>query len=285
MMQKFITLKNGAQMPRLGMGAWQLGDDKASRSSELEALQAGIDAGMTLIDTAEMYGSGRSEELVGEAIRGYDREKLFIVSKVYPHNAGKGMIESSAENSLKRLGTDYLDMYLLHWRGSIPLSHTVQCMESLVKQGIIRSWGVSNFDTDDMEELMRVPGGENCAVDQVLYHLGSRGIEYDLMPWLKRNNIPVMAYCPIAQAGALRASLLKSPVLNQIAERYGISIVRLLLMFVLKQENVIAIPRSSKKEHVTENSRALDFELSDEDMALINGEFPPPSRKMYLDIV
>ncbi|MCH5194308.1 MAG: aldo/keto reductase [Oscillospiraceae bacterium] len=284
-MQKFITLKNGAQMPRLGMGAWQLGDDKASRSSELEALQAGIDAGMTLIDTAEMYGSGRSEELVGEAIRGYDREKLFIVSKVYPHNAGKGMIESSAENSLKRLGTDYLDMYLLHWRGSIPLSHTVQCMESLVKQGIIRSWGVSNFDTDDMEELMRVPGGENCAVDQVLYHLGSRGIEYDLMPWLKRNNIPVMAYCPIAQAGALRASLLKSPVLNQIAERYGISIVRLLLMFVLKQENVIAIPRSSKKEHVTENSRALDFELSDEDMALINGEFPPPSRKMYLDIV
>ena len=284
-MQKYIKLKNGSQIPRLGMGVWQLGDDRAKRNEEIEALQAGIDAGLTLIDTAEMYGSGRSEELIGEAVKGYDREKLFLVSKVYPHNAEKGRIENSVRDSLKRLGTDYLDMYLLHWRGSIPLSHTVQCMEELARQGLIRNWGVSNFDTDDMMELMNVPDGKNCAVNQVLYHLGSRGIEYDLLPWQKEHDIPVMAYCPIAQAGALRASLLKSPVLNQIAEKYNISIVQLLLMFVLKRDNVIAIPRSSKKAHVLENSRALDFELSDEDLALMDGEFPPPDRKMYLDIV
>ena len=284
-MQKYIKLKDGSQIPRLGMGVWQLGDDRSKRNEEIEALQAGIDAGMTLIDTAEMYGSGWSEELVGEAIKGYDREKLFLVSKVYPHNAEKGKIENSVKNSLKRLGTDYLDMYLLHWRGSVPLSHTVQCMEELARQGLIRNWGVSNFDTDDMMELMRVQDGKNCAVNQVLYHLGSRGIEYDLLPWQEKNNIPVMAYCPIAQAGALRASLLRSPVLNKIAGKYDISIVQLLLMFVLKRDNVIAIPRSSKKEHVLENSRALDLELSDEDLTLINGEFPPPAEKMYLDIV
>lgn len=284
-MQKYLKLKDGSHMPRLGMGAWCLGDDKARRSEEIEALQAGIEAGMTLIDTAEMYGSGRSEELVGEVIKDYDREKLFLVSKVYPHNAGKGNIEISVKNSLKRLGTDYLDMYLLHWRGSIPLSHTVQCMEELVRQGLIRNWGVSNFDTDDMKELMRVQDGKNCAVNQVLYHLGSRGIEYDLLPWHEENDIPVMAYCPIAQAGALRASLIKSPVLNEIAGRYNISIVQLLLMFVLKRDNIIAIPRSGKKEHVMENSRGLDLELSDEDMSLIDSAFPPPTKKTYLDIV
>ena len=285
MQNKFITLKDGSQMPRLGMGAWCLGDDPAVRSQEMEALQAGIDAGMTLIDTAEMYGSGRSESLVGEVIKGYDRKKLFLVSKVYPYNAGKGSIENSVENSLKRLGTDYLDLYLLHWRGSIPLSHTVQCMEELVRQGLIKNWGVSNFDTDDMEELMTVPDGEKCAVNQVLYHLGSRGIEFDLMPWMEKNNIPVMAYCPIAQAGALRSSLIKNIVLNKIAEKYGISVVQLLLMFVLNRDNVIAIPRSSKKEHVLENSKALDLELSREDLALMDREFPPPSKKTYLDIV
>lgn len=284
-MQKYIKLRYGSQMPRLGMGAWCLGDDKAKRSEEIEALQAGIDAGMTLIDTAEMYGSGRSEELIGEVIRDFDREKLFLVSKVYPYNAGKGSIENSVSNSLKRLGTDYLDLYLLHWRGSIPLSHTVQCMEELVKQGVIKNWGVSNFDTDDMEELMSVPDGRNCAVDQVLYHLGSRGIEYDLLPWMKENDIPVMAYCPIAQAGALRSSLVTSPVLNKIAEKYNVSVVQLLLMFVLRHDNIAAIPRSSKKEHVLENSRGLDFELTDEDLALIDSAFPPPSQKTYLDIV
>lgn len=282
---KFITLKDGSKMPRLGMGAWCLGDDPASYGSELEALQAGIDAGMTLIDTAEMYGSGRSESLVGEAIKGYEREKLFLVSKVYPYNAGKGSIENSIENSLKRLGTDYLDLYLLHWRGSIPLSHTVQCMEELVRQGLIKNWGVSNFDTDDMEELMTVPDGSKCAVNQVLYHLGSRGIEYDLLPWMEKNNIPVMAYCPIAQAGALRSSLVRNPVLNKIAEKYGISVVQLLLLFVLSRENVIAIPRSSKKAHVIENSRTLDLKLSREDLALMDREFPPPTKKTYLDIV
>ncbi|MCH5347706.1 MAG: aldo/keto reductase [Oscillospiraceae bacterium] len=284
-MQKYIQLKNGSQMPRLGMGAWCLGDNTAKRSEEIEALQAGIDSGLTLIDTAEMYGSGRSEDLIGEAIKDYDRKDLFLVSKVYPYNAEKGKIENSVKSSLKRLGTDYLDMYLLHWRGSIPLSHTVRCMEELVKQGIIRNWGVSNFDTDDMKELMEVPDGQNCAVNQVLYHLGSRGIEYDLLPWHREKDIPIMAYCPIAQAGALRTSLVKAPILNQIADKYNISIVQLLLLFVMRNDNMTAIPRSSKKEHVLENSRVLDLELTDEDMRLINSEFPPPAKKMYLDIV
>ena len=284
-MQKYIKLKNSIQIPRLGMGTWYLGDDIARRNEEIEALQAGIDAGLTLIDTAEMYGSGKSESLIGEAIKGYDREKLFLVSKVYPHNAETGKIEKSVHASLKRLGTDYLDMYLLHWRGGIPLSHTVRCMEELVKQGVIKNWGVSNFDVDDMQELMSVKDGKNCALNQVLYHIASRGIEYDLLPWQKENNIPVMAYCPLAHGGSLRSSLLQNPVLIEIAGKYNISIMQLLLLFVMRHDNVIAIPKSSKKEHIIENSKVLELEINDEDIALIDSEFPPPSMKTYLDIV
>lgn len=284
-MQKYIQIRNGSKIPRLGMGTWCLGDNRERRHVEIEALQAGIDAGLTLIDTAEMYGDGRAEELIGEAIKGYDREKLFLVSKVYPHNAGKGKIENSIKNSLKRLGTDYLDMYLLHWRGSIPLSHTVECMEKLVKQGFIRTWGVSNLDTDDMDELMSVPNGRNCAANQVLYHLGSRGIEYDLFPWQKEHDIPIMAYCPLAQAGTLKRSLLSNPLLNSIAEKYGISVMQLLLLFAMRHENIIAIPRSSKKEHVIDNIRVLDLELRNEDLALMDQEFPPPTKKVSLDVV
>lgn len=195
-MDRFVRLKDGALMPKLGQGTWFLGEDKSKEQDEIKSIKIGIENNMTLIDTAEMYGEGLAEELVGKAIKGYDREKLFLVSKVYPHNAGRRNIFRSCENTLKRMGVEYLDLYLLHWRGAVPLSETVECMEELVKKGKIKRWGVSNFDIDDMKELMTVKDGDKCVVNQVLYHLGSRGIEYSLYPWMKEHNIPVMAYLP-----------------------------------------------------------------------------------------
>lgn len=284
-MKKNLKLKNGTSIPRLGMGTWFLGEDLNKRQQEIEALQAGMDMGITLIDTAEMYGNGLSEQLVGQAIKDYDRDQLFLVSKVLPGNAGKKKIRKSLNHTLKFLRTDYLDLYLLHWRGPIPLEETVQCMEELVKEGKIRNWGVSNFDVDDMEELMRVPEGSNCAVNQVLYHLGSRGIEYDLLPWLNSRHIPVMAYCPLAQAGSLRKDLTGNAILKQIAAKHHISVMQLLLAFVLQNDNVIAIPRSGKKEHVKENFKAQEILLDQEDLMNIEKEFPGPDRKTFLDIV
>jgi len=280
-----VTLKDGTKMPRLGMGTWFLGEQLSTRQRELEALKGGLDAGIQLIDTAEMYGNGASERLVGQAIRDYDRKDLFLVSKVLPHNAGRKQIRISIDHSLSLLQTDYLDLYLLHWRGRIPLAETVECMEELVAQGKIRRWGVSNFDVEDMEELMRVPGGDRCAVNQVLYHLGSRGIEYDLLPWQETHGIPVMAYCPLAQAGSLRNSLTSHPVLRQTAEKYQISIMQLLLLFVLRNEHVIAIPRSGRKEHVLENWKVREVRMEEDDWSLIDKAFPGPRRKMPLDIV
>lgn len=280
-----LTLKSGIPMPRLGMGTWFLGESPHTEQTEIAALRAGLDNGMQLIDTAEMYGEGRSERLIGKAIRGYDRKDLFLVSKVYPHNAGRKHIFHSLEQSLANLGTDYLDLYLLHWRGSVPLKETVECMEQLVQEGKIRSWGVSNFDTDDMEELFSVPGGSHCAVNQVLYHLGSRGIEYDLLPWLTRHQIPVMAYCPLAQGGELRRGLLEAPAVQKIAKAHSVSEMQVLLAFVLRQQNMIAIPRSSHAEHVLENMQAADLELTDEEYARLDRAFPAPNRKTYLDIV
>lgn len=280
-----LTLKNGVSMPRLGMGTWFLGENPRAEQTEIDALRAGLDNGMQLIDTAEMYGEGRSERLIGKAIRGYDRKDLFLVSKVYPHNAGRKHMFHSLEQSLANLGTDYLDLYLLHWRGSVPLKETVECMEQLVQEGKIRSWGVSNFDTDDMEELFSVPNGCHCAVNQVLYHLGSRGIEYDLLPWLTQHQIPVMAYCPLAQGGELRRGLLKAPVVQKVAKAHSVSEMQVLLAFVLRQKNVIAIPRSGHAEHVLENMQAADLELTCEEYARLDQAFPAPNRKTYLDIV
>lgn len=281
----YIRLNSGQLMPRLGMGTWYLGEFMKNREKEIEALRTGLDMGMTLIDTAEMYGNGRSEQLIGQAIKGYDREKIFLVSKVYPHHAGREKIQRSIRHSLRFLHTDYLDLYLLHWRGAIPLRETVECMEELVAEGKIKNWGVSNFDVRDMKELMRVPNGDHCAVNQVLYHLGSRGIEYDLLPWQKEHHIPVMAYCPLAQAGNLREALINSPVLKQIAGKCHITVMQLLLVFVLRQENVIAIPRSGDKRHVLENWQARDIKLDREDLELLNRTFPAPGRKVPLDIV
>lgn len=284
-MRKYIELKSGSKIPRLGMGTWCLGEEKKKEKEEIESLRAGIDAGIKLIDTAEMYGSGLSEQLVGKAIQDYNRDELFLVSKVYPHNAGMKKIRKSLEKSLRHLQTEYLDLYLLHWRGSIPLNETVECMEMLVRDGIIKNWGVSNFDKDDMEELFNIPGGKHCAVNQVLYHLGSRGIEYDLLPWLREHNVATMAYCPIAQGGDLRKELLNNEVLRKIARKYSITVVQLLLAFVLQDENIIAIPKSGNKKHVLENYSVEDLQIAQEDMRRLDLEFPTPKMKVPLDIV
>jgi len=284
-MTPYVQLKDGSSIPRLGMGTWYLGENPGTRQRKIDAIQAGLDAGIQLIDTAEMYGNGASEQLVGQAMEKYKRGDIFLVSKVLPYNAGAKNIQKSVDRSLAYLRTDYLDLYLLHWRGSIPLRETVACMEELVAQGKIRRWGVSNFDLDDMKELMRVSDGEKCAVNQVLYHLGSRGVEYDLLPWQEEQGIPMMAYCPLAQAGTLRRELLKNPVLRQTAEKYHITIMQLLLLFVLRRESVITIPRSGKKEHVLQNWDAREVQIAEDDWKVIDRAFPASTRKMPLDIV
>lgn len=284
-MKRTVKLPDGIIVPAIGQGTWFLGEGRTAPKEEEAALRAGIGAGLSLIDTAEMYGSGRSENLIGRAIQGEKRENLFLVSKVYPHNAGRAHIFKSCEDSLKRLGTDYLDLYLLHWRGSVPLSETVSCMEELIKRGKIRRWGVSNFDTDDMEELWQTPGGSRCAVNQVLYHVASRGIEHDLLPWMRQRQIPVMAYCPLAQAGNLRRGLLKDPVLSDIAAAHHATVAQVLLAFVIRQDSVIAIPRSGSAAHTLENAAAADLVLSGEELSRIDRTFPSPKRKVPLDIV
>lgn len=283
-MKRIVRLKNGAEVPAFGLGTWYLGDDAGRRAREIEALRAGIEKGMTLVDTAEMYGGGRSERLVGEAIKGIERGRLFIVSKVLPNNAGRRGILRSCEESLQRLGTDYLDLYLLHWRGSVPLAETVECMEKLERDGLIRGWGVSNFDTDDMEELLRVKGGDGCLVNQVLYHAASRGIEYSLLPQMRERGVALMAYCPLAQGGSLRRGLFRSRALNDIAARRGATVAQILLAWTIRGGNVIAIPRSSSPEHTAENAGADAIELTAEELAAIDREFAPPRRKEPLDI-
>lgn len=268
----------------IGQGTWYLGEDRAAAAREEAALRAGIEAGMTLIDTAEMYGDGLAEELVGRAIRGCAREKLYIVSKVYPFNAGRRNIFRSCEASLRRLGCDYLDLYLLHWRGSVPLAETVACMEELKARGRIRAWGVSNLDTRDMRELFAVPGGGGCATDQVLYHLGSRGIEYDLLPLLQARGVPVMAYCPLAQAGRLRRGLLAAPAVRAAAGAHGATPEQVLLAFLLAQPGVVPIPRTGRAEHTRQNAAAAVLRLTAAELAALDAAFPAPGRKVPLDM-
>ena len=284
-MDREVCLSDGTKLPCIGQGTWFLGEHKDRLEREQKALCAGISAGMTLIDTAEMYGSGKAELLIGKVIKTMDRSRLFLVSKVYPHNAGKKNIFKSCMASLERMGTDYLDLYLLHWRGGIPLSETVACMEQLKKEGKIRRWGVSNFDTEDMEELWNVPKGSNCAVNQVLYHIASRGIEYDLLPWMRSHQLPLMAYCPLAQAGNLRRGLYENQVLKQIAKNHSATVSQVLLAFVVRDGNTIAIPRTGRQEHAMENAKAAQVILTKEELAMIDREFPAPSRKVSLDIV
>jgi diketogulonate reductase-like aldo/keto reductase len=281
---KTVRLKDGTPIPALGFGTWYLGESSQRNEREIEALQYGIEHGMTLIDTAEMYGEGAAEELVGKAIRPYEREKLFLVSKVYPWNAGKDHIFTSCENSLKRLGTDYLDLYLLHWNGNVPYEETINCMEKLIRQGKIRRWGVSNLDTEDMEALIKA-GGENCQTDQVLYHLGSRGVEYDLLPWLRKHGMPLMAYSPLGHSAAIRRRIIDSPAVRQAAEAHRVSVYQVMLAFVLRQDNVFAVVKASSEEHVKDNLASTELQLTTEEYAAIDAAFPAPKRKTTLDML
>ncbi|MCH4208784.1 aldo/keto reductase [Bifidobacterium sp.] len=279
-----VELPDGSMMPRLGMGTWYLGEGRRPQDAEIQALRAGLDAGVQLIDTAEMYGEGEAERLVGKAISGYSRKELYLVSKVYPYNAGRTHLRESLEASLDRLGTDYLDMYLLHWRGSVPLAETVACMQEAVNEGLIRRWGVSNFNLTDMQELLSLDGGSNCCVDQVLYHLGSRGIEVDLMPWLAERHIPVMAYCSLAQAGSLRRGLVSDRTVRQVAREHGFTPMQVLLAFVLHQPNIIAIPRSGSSEHTLENADVLGNPLADQEFDALSHALPAPNQPVPLDM-
>lgn len=283
-MSMFVTAQGDPAGP-IGQGTWHLGENVSAFPAECNALRAGIEAGMNLIDTAEMYGDGAAEVLVGQAIQGVCREELYLVSKVYPFHAGRKDIFTSCENSLRRMKTDYLDLYLLHWRGSVPLAETVSCMEELKAQGKIRAWGVSNFDTADMRELLALPQGDHCAANQVLYHLGSRGIEYDLVPLLQQHHIPVMAYCPLAQGGNLHGGLLKNPAVLQIAHHHGITPAQVLLAFLLSRPGVVPIPCSGKALHTQMNAKAADVQLSRSELQLLDRAYPAPHYKMPLDIV
>lgn len=284
-MSKTITFPNGREVLKLGQGTWRMGEDDNKRHDEIEALRTGIDNGLTLIDTAEMYAEGKAEEVVGDAIKHVDRDDLFLVSKVYPTNAGEERMFDSCEKTLQRMGVDELDLYLLHWPGNVPLQETVDCFEELKRQGKIRDWGVSNFDLENMQELLSLRNGENCQTNQVLYHLASRGIEVVLHDYMKENNIPIMAYCPIiGQEPDLKDKVYNSPIINNIAENKGISIVQLLLAFVMHQEQMTAIPKAGSSEHVLQNRKALDIELTDEEINLLNEAFPAPEKRVPLRI-
>jgi diketogulonate reductase-like aldo/keto reductase len=276
---KTVTLPSGVVVPALGQGTWFMGEQRARRAEEIRALQHGIELGATLIDTAEMYGDGATEELVGEALQGR-RERVFLVSKVYPWNATRKGTKQACERSLKRLGTDRIDLYLLHWRGNVPFRDTIAAMEELVAEGKIRYWGVSNLDIDDMEELYELLDGERCQVDQVLYNLTRRGPEYDLLPWCRERNMPIMAYSPIEQG-----NIPVGGVLMDLAERYQVSPYQIALAWVLQQPGVIAIPKASRIEHVEQNRAALDLTLSADDLTAIEREFPAPKRKRPLEML
>lgn len=271
-------------VPAIGQGTWYMGQSSAHRSQEAAALRAGVELGLTVIDTAEMYADGGAEEVVGEAIRGL-RDRVTLVSKVYPWHAGGHKMREACEASLRRLKSDYLDLYLLHWPGEFPLAETVEAMEALVAQGKIRRWGVSNFDTDDMQALWQVPGGRGCATNQVLYHLASRGIEYDLLPWCQQQQLPVMAYSPLAQAGRLRDGLISHPALNGLAREKGVTVAQLLLAWIISHKGMMAIPKAGSIAHVKENAAALEVVLDENDIAVMEKAFPAPGRKTPLDMV
>ncbi len=273
------ALPSGEPMPTYGLGTWMMGESEKKRADEVSAVKLSLDLGVTLIDTAEMYGDGEAESIVGDAIAGR-RDGLFIVSKVLPENASRKGTIAACERSLKRLRTDRIDLYLLHWRGSTPLSHTLEAFAELQRGGKIRHWGVSNFDTDDMEELMALPGGNRCATNQVLYNLKRRRIEYDLVPFCRARKIPIMAYSPIEQGRLLGVS-----VLQTVAERHGATPAQVALAWLLAQQGTIVIPKATNPLHVRDNIAALDLQLTADDLAAIERAFHAPQKKYALDML
>jgi diketogulonate reductase-like aldo/keto reductase len=276
---RMLRLPSGQQMPVLGLGTWKMGESARFRQQEVAALRHGLDLGFTLIDTAEMYGQGGAEMVIAEAIANR-RADAFLVSKVYPHNATRQGAIAACERSLQRLQTDYLDLYLLHWRGSVPLSETLEAFETLKQAGKIRGYGVSNFDVKDMEQATALPGGEAIATNQVLYNLMRRGIEWDLLPWCRQRQIPIMAYSPVEQG-----RLLKHRPLRALAQEKGVSAAQLAIAWLLHQENVIVIPKAGSPAHVEENRAALDLQLSGAELAALDAAFPPPAQAAALEML
>jgi diketogulonate reductase-like aldo/keto reductase len=276
---KFVELHCGEQVAALGLGTWRYGEDRMRRQAEIATLQLALDLGVTLIDTAEMYGDGHSEELIGEAI-GDRRDQAFLVSKVYPHNATRRGVIAACESSLRRLKTDVLDLYLLHWRGSVPFAETLEGFIQLQKAGKIRHYGVSNLDLDDMREMRAAPGGENVQTNQLLYNLTRRGLEWDLLPWLNAQKIPLMAYSPIEQA-----RLLRNPKLVGFAQRHAMTPAQAALAWVLAQNNVIVIPKTSNPDRLRENIGALEYPLNQLQLDELNRLFPTPDGPQPLEML
>ena len=274
-----VKLPSGETVPQLGQGTWRMGESGRLRKEEVAALKLGLDLGMTLIDTAEMYGNGNAEEIVAETVEGR-RDECFIVSKVLPENSTRAGTIAACERSLKRLKTDRIDLYLLHWRGSPPLAETLEAFLTLQQSGAIRYWGVSNFDVDDMEELFGLAGGEGCASNQVLYNLRRRGIEVGLLPWCRERSVPIMAYSPIEQG-----RLLRDRVLTGVAIRHRATPAQIALAWVLRQEDMMVIPKATTLEHVRENRAALDIALTDRDLAELDRAFPPPKGRRPLELL
>jgi diketogulonate reductase-like aldo/keto reductase len=279
---KHITLPDGTTVPALGLGTWNMGEHASSRTAEIDAVRSALEMGYRLIDTAEMYGDGGAEEVIGAALAqwmqaGGRRDDVFIVSKVYPHNGSERGVQTACERSLQRLGVDRIDLYLLHWRGSVALAQTMAGFARLAADGRIARWGVSNFDVDDMEDLFRQPGGTACAANQIYYSASRRGAEFDLLPWLAGRRVPAMAYTPIDQG-----ALAKDPTLAAIGRRHGATAAQAALAFVLARPGVIAIPKAVRAAHLRENLAAADLALDAQDRAQIDARFTPPKRKQPL---
>jgi diketogulonate reductase-like aldo/keto reductase len=276
---KTVTLPSGDRVPAFGLGTWHMGEDRATRAEEIATLKLGLDLGVTLIDTAEMYGEGLSEELIAEAIAGR-RDEAFLVSKVYPHNASRQGAVAACQRSLRRLRTDRIDLYLLHWRGSVPLAETMEAFMTLQQAGRIRHYGVSNLDFADMQELWSVPGGPAVQTNQLLYNLTRRGIEWDLLPWLREQRVPVMAYSPIEQA-----RLLRSTKLADFAKANGMTPAQVGLAWLLANDDVIVIPKTGRRERLKENLGALDYSLTTAQLSELDRLFPPPTRPRPLEML
>ena len=274
-----VALKTGEKIAQLGIGTWHMGERRSDRAAEAKAISAALDLGITLIDTAEMYGEGGAEEVIADATAGR-RDGLFIVSKVYPHNSSRSGAIAACERSLKRLKTDTIDLYLLHWRGSHPLSETVAAFEKLKADGKIRHWGVSNFDVDDMEELREVKSGGNCVSNQVLYHLGSRGIDHDLVADAAAHKDMIMAYSPLGQGAILR-----NPALAKVAAHHGVAPAAIAIAWTMRHPHVVSIPKASNLAHVKQNIAAADLALTSEDLAELDKAFPPPKGKRPLGML
>ncbi|WP_125568739.1 aldo/keto reductase [Companilactobacillus insicii] len=274
---------NGQKTSIIGMGTWRIGESDEKKDSEIDTIRYGLDHGINVIDTAEMYGEGASEKLVGEATKYYDRTKYQLISKFYPYHATPELIKNSLHNSLKRLQTDYLDVYLLHWRGDTPLEETISGLEEVKKAGYIKEWGVSNFDIDDLKELISLPNGDNCKVNQNLYNIESRGVEYNVLPWQKEHNISFMGYSPF---GSDKNSYLHpKQIIKELADQKNITVFQLLLAWAIRNNNVLSIPKTSSVEHLKSNLKAVDVSFTNDELELLDRFYPAPIHAVPLDTI